>query len=166
VADAGPLIALGKIGAVSLLRQVFTDVLIPSAVHEEVVSSGGGGALPDAVAIDLAVHRGELTVVPVLDVALPTDLAALSLGRGEKQAIYLTLRERTDLLLMDDAEARAAAAALGLRVKGTLGIIVEAVRAAVMKPDDAERLVQIIQARDDIWIKESVCQAVLAGIRR
>jgi predicted nucleic acid-binding protein len=166
VVDAGPLSALGEIGAVSLLRLVFPDVLIPSAVHDEVVSSRGSGAFPDAVSIDLAVGRGELSVVPVLDSELSSDLAALPLGRGEKQAIYLALREHTDLVLIDDAEARSAATACGLRVKGTLGIMVEAVRSGGLASDDAVRLVQIIQARDDIWIKESVCQAVLAGIRR
>ena len=63
VADAGPLIALGKLGLLHLLPQLYQPVLVPSAVHTEVVTQGLAAGHPDAVAVQMAILRGELLVV-------------------------------------------------------------------------------------------------------
>jgi predicted nucleic acid-binding protein len=54
------------------------------------------------------------------------------LDRGEKQAIQLTMNENADWVLLDDMQARIEAKKLGLRVKGTLGVFVDAVRQSVL----------------------------------
>jgi len=40
VSDATPLIALARIGAFSLLEQLFTELRIPPAVYDDVVTRG------------------------------------------------------------------------------------------------------------------------------
>ncbi len=42
VTNATPLIALALLGRLDLLRDLFDDVLVPSAVHDEVVRAGLG----------------------------------------------------------------------------------------------------------------------------
>jgi predicted nucleic acid-binding protein len=42
VANAGPLIALARIGQFDLLRAVYRQVHIPPAVRDEVIASGSG----------------------------------------------------------------------------------------------------------------------------
>jgi predicted nucleic acid-binding protein len=50
------------------------------------------------------------------------------LGVGEKSAIQLALDVQADIVLLDDRLAREYAADLGLTVKGTLGVLVDAYR--------------------------------------
>ncbi len=40
VADSTPLIALSKIGQLSLLPEIFSEVILPEAVYNEVVIAG------------------------------------------------------------------------------------------------------------------------------
>jgi hypothetical protein len=65
VVNAGPLIALGKLGVVALLPRVYGSVLVPSPVHNEVVLRGMESGQPDAYEVQMSVARGELTVVVV-----------------------------------------------------------------------------------------------------
>ncbi len=40
VSNAGPLMALGKLGLVHLLHQLYGPVMLPTAVYDEVVTRG------------------------------------------------------------------------------------------------------------------------------
>lgn len=42
VPDAGPLIYLAGAGQLDLLRRLFTRVVVPRVVHDEVVVAGAG----------------------------------------------------------------------------------------------------------------------------
>ncbi|EFK06147.1 toxin-antitoxin system, toxin component, PIN family [delta proteobacterium NaphS2] len=66
-----------------------------------------------------------------------------------------------DLLLMDDMLARAEAKEVGLTVKGTLGVIVDAHRNACMSIDEVRIVFDNIVARNDIWIADELCRRVL-----
>jgi predicted nucleic acid-binding protein len=48
--------------------------------------------------------------------------------------------------------------------KGTLGVIVQAYRAKLLRFDEVRTLVEAIIARDDIWIAEGLCRKVLAKL--
>jgi predicted nucleic acid-binding protein len=41
VSDTGPLIALAKIGQLSVMARLFTEVLIPPGVHRELFAKSG-----------------------------------------------------------------------------------------------------------------------------
>lgn len=92
VADASVLIALGQIGQLPLLEQLFGEVVIPPAVAREVVR--GGPQLPGWVLIR-ALHRG-----------LDGRVAEASLGRGETEAIGLALETKAGRVILDDLPAR------------------------------------------------------------
>jgi predicted nucleic acid-binding protein len=160
------LIALAKLDASELLRRVFTEVLIPLAVYEEVVTVGGTADHSDASVIHGLVERGDIGVVEVAADEIPEALKDPRLGEGETQAMALALRERSDWLLIDDARARITATAQRIPVKGTLGILVQAARSAALSPHEAVALVQNAQAITDIWMDAKVCDVVLAEVRR
>lgn len=160
IANAGPLMALGKIRLIHLLHALYEEVLIPLAVYEEVVLTGLEWGYPDAYDVNFAISRGEVRVVSVNDDHLPESLRDLPLGRGEKQVLYLGLREKADWVLIDDMLAREEASRLGLKVKGTLGVIVEGYYRGVITLGEIEAIFQSIIAREDIWISEALIRRV------
>jgi predicted nucleic acid-binding protein len=123
VSDAGPLIYLGGVERLALLRDLFGRVVVPRQVWDEVVSAGverpGSAAVAAASWIDVrAASPSPLT-----------DRLSEVLGTGEVAAIGLCLELQADLLLCDDLEARRIAAAHGIRIVGTLGLLVRGKRA-------------------------------------
>jgi len=165
ITNAGPLVALGKLGLVHLLQQLYGPVSMPSAIHQEVVIRGLELEQPDAYVIQLALARQELVVVDTDDADLSDDIRSLPLGKGEKHAIQLGLKESADWVLLDDLLAREEAQRLGLKIKGTLGIIVESYRKAFITYQESELIFHAILTREDIWISETLVQRVWDELR-
>ena len=119
VANSSPLILFAKIGRLDLLQTLYGEVIIPPAVHREVV--GAGTDKPGAQAL---AEAGWITVRPVAGPP-PAELASSGLGNGETEAIALA-REQSRLLVIDDHAGRAAAAGLGVPITGTSGVLLAA----------------------------------------
>lgn len=54
--NAGPLIALAKLGQLGVLNKLYRTVLIPPEVYKEVVINGRRLGAPDAEAVDFLVQ--------------------------------------------------------------------------------------------------------------
>lgn len=75
--------------------------------------------------------------------------------RGEAQAIALARQVNADLLLTDDAAARLLATTLGLRARGSLGIVLWlAGRRRISQPAAAQHLENL--ARSSLWVSPRV----------
>jgi len=119
VADAGPLIAFGRLDKLSLLGAIFQRVIVPQAVYAETQSRPD---VRDAIAIRAAVESGAMSVEasPPGRADLPTEI---ELGDGEAAAIALAAKFGYGVLI-DDAQGRVAAATLKLKVIGSVGVLV------------------------------------------
>jgi uncharacterized protein len=166
VTDAGPLIALGKLGVLPLLHDLYGVVLLPPAVHDEVVVQGLALGEPDAVSTQFEIARDRLRVTSIAGADLPDTVRSLPLDRGELEAIALALQESADRVLLDDLEAREYARRLGLSVAGTLGVLVEAHRRAIVTRVEIDVLMQAILNRDDIWISQVLVRRVWDDLRQ
>lgn len=160
VSNSGPLIALGKLGLTGLWHQLYGRILIPTAVFEEAVTRGLERAEPDALGTHLAITRGQILVVALHDEDLPGEFRQLPLERGERQAIFLAYRDQADLLCLNEKRARHIARKWQVKVKGTLGILVEAHRKGILTRSDLVTLFDAIDARNDIWIDRGLVQRV------
>jgi predicted nucleic acid-binding protein len=124
VVNASPLILLGKIGQLGLLEALAPLTSVPEAVVEE-LAAGAGPDPEDGLTFAWAKAR----TVP--DVAVPQSIAGWDLGAGESQVLAHCLVGAKRAVL-DDGEARAAARVHGVRLIGTLGVILRARRAKVI----------------------------------
>lgn len=119
VADAGPLIALARIGQLDLLRRLYGEVLVPPAVLDELALGSGR---PGAAILEDAVKSGWLVENPAPGTATPTPL----LDRGETEAIALAAQKHPRFLLVDDAKGRRMARQQGLSIVGVAGVLLVA----------------------------------------
>ncbi len=120
VVNASPVITLAKAGHLDLLTQLADDVLVPVAVVTELL---------DAPADDparQAMERGWGKRIP--SVTIPVGVLEWGLGAGEASVLAATLQHREHTAVLDDAQGRKCARALGIPVIGTLGIVLRAKR--------------------------------------
>lgn len=118
VADSSPLHYLVLIQAADILPTLYTRVLAPQMVIDELRRAGA----PAAVAEWAAHLPGWLEVHP--DPSLDPTLALLD--PGESAALGLALLVHADRLLIDDWDGRAEAQRRHLLVTGTLGVLARA----------------------------------------
>jgi len=123
VSDSSPLVYLTRLNRFDLLRQLYEGVFIPNAVWREVAVEGA--TRPEGVNVKQAVSAGWLRVETAAADALPQDAAFLELGDGEREAIALA-RSKNALLIIDETAGREIARRLGVRLTGTIGVLVEA----------------------------------------
>jgi predicted nucleic acid-binding protein len=123
VSDTSPLVHLSRVGLFSLLEAFYGRLLIPPAVWREAVEEGRGRV--GEAEVRAAVGAGWI------DIRTPTDAPLLRLLKqelddGEAEGIALASEVGADLIVVDEAPARKSARAAGLRVTGTLGILIRA----------------------------------------
>ncbi|MGE0684659.1 MAG: DUF3368 domain-containing protein [Candidatus Binatia bacterium] len=165
VSDAGPLIALGKLGQLGLLFKLYDQVFMPREVYHEVVRNGLRLGASDSQAIDFLVQQGHIQVIaaslpsPLPDWTQPIDI-------GEVEVIVLAQQQEADWALIDDAQARKAARQLGLPLKGTVGILLEAFRKNSLSLQEFELLIYTIKTQPDLWISEHLCNQALTQARK
>jgi predicted nucleic acid-binding protein len=118
VADAGPIHYLVLIGAVDVLQPLFSRVLVPQTVVDELQEA----AAPAAVRRWIAQPPAWLEIRP----DPPSDRTMEFLDPGERAAISLAISLSAERLLIDDWDGREEAARRHLLVTGTLGVLADA----------------------------------------
>ena len=114
VSDTGPLAYLVEIGVADSLPILYGQVFIPPTVFTELSHEQS----PAAAWIT---HPPSWLQVATPQ-SIPTDLA---LDAGEREAIALALELGAERVLMDEKQGREAAQSHGLKVAGTLAVILD-----------------------------------------
>lgn len=124
VSDTSPLSGLAIVCHLPLLQQIYGQVVIPSAVADELRQGG---------ADDLRIIQ--VLSLDWIEIKQPTDRQLVetlqtghNLDRGESEAIVLALELTADELLIDERLGRREAKRLGLSITGLLGILLVAKR--------------------------------------
>jgi hypothetical protein len=120
VSNTSPLINLANIGQIHLLQQLYGQVIIPSAVYDEIVIAGVGQ--PGA----MEVKTYDWFKVKQISNQQMVTLLQVDVDIGEAEAIVLALELKPDLLLLDERKGRHVASNFGIKFTGILGILIEA----------------------------------------
>jgi predicted nucleic acid-binding protein len=125
IADSSPLIALAVIAKLDLLDKLYEEIYVPNAVFQELANND------KAFANEL---RTFLTgKIKEVENKLAVDVLLSDIGAGEAEAIVLALEQRPDAVLIDDLKARKFAKIRGLNIIGTLGILLKAKKAGLLR---------------------------------
>ena len=153
VSNTSPIMNLAAIGKPDLLRQLYSKVIIPQAVYNELTIEDGGR--PGEQKIQT------LRWIETRSVKDQVFVAALrgELDDGEAEAIALSKELETDLLLLDERRGRAVAARFGLRFIGLLGVLIDAKQKgylAAIKP-----VLDDLVANAGFWVSQELYMSVL-----
>lgn len=118
VCDTTPIICLLKIGRLELLRALYGSIAVPKAVLSEVEQGKAKGFYQDFKTLDW------VRVMPVQSKNLLKRLS--DLDAGEAEAIALAMETKARLIILDERMGRHRAKELGLKVTGTLGVLLRA----------------------------------------
>ncbi len=157
VLDAGPLIHLDELCCLDVLRGL------------------GPLVAPEQVWCEAQVHRPnlELSAVPELSIApglfvpstrLSVSCDSLGLDAGETAALALAEQRNCHIFLTDDSAARLAAEFQGLRVHGTIGLIVRAIRQGLRSRSEALEILASVPERSTLHLARTLLDEVMARV--
>lgn len=117
VSDTSPISNLAAVGQLGLLQQLYADIIVPTAVYQELLNSGATD--PGVLAVQTL---DWIQTRSVTNLALLQTLQA-NLDVGEAEAIALAIELKADRLIIDERRGRNVAIQAGIRVIGLLGIL-------------------------------------------
>ncbi|MCW5909182.1 MAG: hypothetical protein KIS94_15055 [Chitinophagales bacterium] len=157
VSDTSPISALLKCNQIHLLHSLYSTIIIPTKVFDELLVLEKAGVNV----------RGDLKKSWVKILAPKDEIRVKSfynlVDEGEAEAIVLALELHAELLLMDDLAGRELAKENGLATKGLLGILVEAEKKKLLP--DAKRLADELRDNGIIWVSERVYEVFLNALK-
>lgn len=156
VSNTSPIFYLSTIGQLDLLRQLYNEVVIPTAVFNEITNVGNTDASASIVPTLTWVKTQSAT-----DQAFVNRLRT-ELDPGEAEAIALAVELNADRLLMDERLGRGAAMRVGLQVTGVLGILIAAKRNNLIQ--EVKPLLDALIDRVGFWVEEQLYTEVLQAV--
>lgn len=144
VINSSPLITLFKSEQEDLLPLLFSDIVVPKAVFDEVTQIETDRAAQCIAKTDW---------INVKDVAANPSVLAWDLGSGETSVIGYAIEQRTYLAMIDDKAARRCAKAFGIQTIGTGRTLILAKQRGLI-PSVSERLDRLQKA--GLWLSPQV----------
>ncbi|MCB0565980.1 MAG: hypothetical protein KDD01_16540 [Phaeodactylibacter sp.] len=114
VSDTSVITNLYQIGQLDILEELFSEIVIPQGVYEELEKLPEQKMQIDAI--------NWITIRKIKDEARYFQLRK-TLDRGESESIVLAIELRADALLIDEKKGRKIARESGVEVPGLLGVL-------------------------------------------
>jgi predicted nucleic acid-binding protein len=147
IVNSTPIIALADIGRLELLRSLYGEIIIPGAVRDEVT-------VKDSRRLE---GHDWIRVMEITNTAA-REMFTSALHDGEVEVMLLAKETGADLVIIDDGLARRHAKYLGLKVTGTIGVLLRAKSTGIIK-EVAPVLDSLIQ--NDFYISDEVYKEAL-----
>ena len=147
VLNASPLILLCNGELDFVLPKLFTDIIVPEAVWQEIT---GGSHLDRAVEL-----LPKLSWLKRESVSLVPDVIRWDLGVGETEVLSFAINHSYYTPVLDDMLAKKCARSLGIETMGTGTILILAKEQGLI--ESVEQSLRRLQ-NNGLWISESVIQ--------
>ena len=158
VCDAGPIIHLDELDATFLFKD-FHQVMVPTQVWNEVqVYRPGIWNAPNFT------YRTTETTIAT-DSSFQVLVRTFSLDLGEQAALSLIKEYPNATFLTDDAAARLAATTLGLRVHGTVGVLLRSIRRKQYTRSQVLEILRTLPTRSTLHIKSSLLDEIIERLQ-
>ena len=150
VSNTTPIISLLKIGKLEILKDLYDEIYIPQEVFNE---------------IEAGKHKKyylNLLTFEWIKIEQIQDRKSISyfldLDKGEAEAIVLATESEADLILLDESLGRFHAKHAGLRVTGTIRILVKAKKQGLI----SELKPLILELKEKgVWLSENLIERIL-----
>lgn len=115
ISDTSCLIILSNIHALDILHKLYGNIITTTEVANEY-----GDTLPEWITIHKACDNSKQKILE------------LQVDKGEASAIVLALENLESTLIIDDYKARKLATYLGIKITGTIGILIKAKKLGII----------------------------------
>lgn len=159
IADTTPIITLLKLERLDLLEKLFGVVIIPVAVYEELTSNQK--YLTEAQIISDCSFLKCREVFDRQSIKILREVVGLD--AGESEAIALADEQGADLLIIDERKGRRVAKQMGLKITGTIGILIQAFDCKILLRQEILACIEILR-NSDIRISDALFETVLEHV--
>lgn len=163
VSDSTPLIHLAKVGHIEILFSLYKEILITKEVYREAVEEGillekeDAGFIHDYVGKGIHVKSPKSSSKHLVEKYL--------IHRGEADSIQLAKETGAQLILMNERDGRNAAKSEGLNVRGSIGILFDALKTGVINDEEALNILEKFRDNPQVfWIDPEIIRAAMEKI--
>ena len=162
VKDSMVLIHLAVGGVLKETCIMFGQVIIPNAVHEEVVERGKEAHHADAYVVQKLEKEGHIKVVPVTETTLMNELKNYGLHSGELEAVTLYIQEKADLIASNDDKVRRLRLILNLNLVSSPEIVFMLAKNRVISKEKAMDC--LTELKKIGWFSKSVLDSIITEV--
>lgn len=166
IINASPLIYLSKIGALYLIPKLFTECYTTSIVKKEVLSDENVAeysVLKDFFSSCLLLKKP-------INRQLVDRLKELHIHAGEASVLALAkeLQDNADesVIIIDDLAAREIARTLGLKITGTIGVLLKATRLKFINIEKCKNFLHNLVENTTFRISSALYSKILKEIEK
>ena len=159
VVDSSPLIYLGKVGKLYLLKELYGSIKIPKAVYREVVMRSEEKGFEDTLKVKaeigkfLFVHSPKAETVNGVKERLSK--LGFRLSTGEIECIALCLDTNDRVFLSDDDDAKRFAKMYGIDGRGTIYILLKSYKEGFLSKRECTETFESIVEKG-FWVNAEV----------
>ena len=144
IISASPLIILGKLNKIGILKNIYDSIEIANEVYQEAVLNGINKNSRDAFIIKQHIDNKDIKVIK-LEEKISTKAKKISIiyniDIGEAETIALALQLNKKDVIIDEISAREAAKAFGIKPIGTLRVLLIAYKDGLLKKAEIKELI-------------------------
>ena len=166
IINASPLIYLGKIGALSLLLKLFSECYTTLIVKKEVLSNDNA---PEFSVLKECFSNW-LSLKEPTNQQLVKRLKELHIHSGEASVIALAKEFQNNIgesvIIIDDLAAREIARTLGLKVTGTIGVLIKTTHLKFINVEKCKNFLHNLVENTTFRISSALYSKILKEIEK